>query len=76
MFSRTYQVLYDIGRSQLVCTSGRFYLVFTNCSPIFRNQANSKYVTWQLSVLRIFAVKTALPEAMQIVLFKIFCHTW
>ena len=46
MFSRTYQVLYDI--------ASRFSLVFTSCLTIFRNQANRKYATWQLSVLPIF----------------------
>ena len=51
MFSRAYQVLNDV--------ASRFSLVFTSCFPIFRNQANSKYATWQLSVLRIFCCENS-----------------
>ena len=74
MFTRTYQVLCDIASES--ARPADFLLFSQAVFLFFRNQANSKYATWQMSVLRIFVVKSALPEVILFVLFKIFCHTW
>ena len=60
MFGRTYQVLYTILQGASESARPANFLLFSQASfPIFPNQANSKYATWQLSVLRIFCCENS-----------------